>query len=140
MTVRLSELTSHLFVTELTSCIQVILNFFSLSKRNFDLHGMLWWTQVVVSCVFPQVVWCCWNGRLSRRGHLSSEGFFFVNNRSRALDLYLMELCAASVSRTARGFKNHNYRPSCLQPVVSFVTVSVCEFAGFLWFAFAFPP
>lgn len=37
-----------------------------------------------------------------------------------------MELCAASVSRTARGLKNHNYRPFRPQPVVSFVNVHVC--------------
>lgn len=37
-----------------------------------------------------------------------------------------MELCAASVSRTVRGFRNCNYRPSSLQPVVSFEPVCLC--------------
>lgn len=120
-----------IIVVQQTSCVQVILNiFFLLSKWNFDLPGTLGWTQVVVffpSKLFDAVEMEGW----SRRGHLSSEGFFFVNNRSRALDLYLMELCAASVSRTAHGFRNHNYRPSRLQPVVSFVNVYVSVLASF---------
>lgn len=110
-----------------TSAAQGILIYiFSLSKWKSDLPGTLWWTQVVVSCVFlPLSCLKLLKWKAEERGHLSSEGFFFVNNRSRALDLYLMELCAASVSRTARGFKNHNYRPARPKPVVSFVNVCV---------------
>ena len=89
-----------------------------LHVKYFLLYTWLW--------VFkPQKLMTSYQHSTIKFRHHILKNCFFVNNRSRALDLYLMELCAASVSRTARGFKNHDYRPARPKPVVSFVDVCV---------------
>lgn len=140
LTIRFSAQTSRLSVIR---HLRLGFSFIFLHPSRILTCSERWDEHKLLSCVSPAKLFDAvemegW----SRRGHLSSEGFFFVNNRSRTLDVYLMELCAASVSRTVRGFRNCNYRPSSLQPVVSFkpvcmyvfvcLCVSLCVFEWFV--------